>query len=142
MEQVETAPSGGITQTNLDGIPRRLRHGPAITIKCDCGEKRDLKYGNRWECEQCGRVWNTIQIPVAQYKAIVDAQWRYRIAPVSLSVALLIASIYLIVVGKGVAVIVLVPLVGFAWASFFRPGRKRRRLDEIKSMPQWKIKPE
>jgi hypothetical protein len=142
MEQLETAPSGGVTQTDPGGIPRRLRHGPPITIKCDCGEKRDLKYGDRWQCEKCGRVWNTNQIPVAQYKGIVDAQWRYRSVPLAITVVLVIVAVVLIVTGRALAAILVVPMVLFGYGSFVRPRRRRRRLAEIKELPRWKIKPE
>ncbi len=142
MEQVETAPSGGVTRTDLGGIPRRLRHGPAITIKCDCGEKRDLRYGDRWQCEKCGRVWNTNQIPVKQYKAIVDAQWRYRSVPFAITVVLVIVAVVLIVTGRTLGAILVVPMVMFGYGSFIRPRRRRRRLAEIKELPRWKIKPE
>src|SRR3712207_76550 len=51
-----------------DGWQHRSRptirpvQGPPITITCECGEKRALRYGTRWTCERCGRTWDTNQI--------------------------------------------------------------------------------
>ena len=51
-------------------------------ITCECGEKRDLRYGEEWRCENCGRRWDTNQIPAEQYQAIRKTQLRYRLLPV------------------------------------------------------------
>src|SRR5437870_2590340 len=39
---------------------------PPITIRCECGESRDVAYGELWRCERCGRSWNTQQIPAEE----------------------------------------------------------------------------
>ena len=39
--------------------PGAVLKGPPITLTCECGEKHDLPYGERWECESCGRIWDT-----------------------------------------------------------------------------------
>ena len=58
--------------------PARSCAGPPITITCECGEKRDLRYGEQWQCERCGKRWDTRQIPAEQYEAIRRLQWRFR----------------------------------------------------------------
>jgi len=67
-------------------VPRSVRRGPPITLTCDCGERRYLRYGERWKCEKCGKTWNTKRIPVEQYAAIRATQMRYRRIPLAISV--------------------------------------------------------
>src|SRR5215204_1128307 len=45
--------------------PGAVLKGPPITLTCECGQKRDLPYGERWRCEQCGRTSDTNRIPGA-----------------------------------------------------------------------------
>ena len=56
--------------------------GPPIAVTCECGEKRDLRYGEDWVCESCGRRWDTRQIPAEQYETIRRTQLRFRVLPV------------------------------------------------------------
>ena len=65
--------------------PGAILRGPPIAVTCDCGAKQDVRYGDTWVCEQCGKRWNTAQIPAEQYEAIRRLQLRYRIVPVALS---------------------------------------------------------
>jgi len=58
-------------------------------LACECGEKRDLRYGEDWTCEECGRRWDTNQIPPEQYQAIRRTQLRFRVLPVVYGVAVL-----------------------------------------------------
>ena len=46
--------------------PGTILGGPPISITCECGLKHDLKYGEAWTCESCGRRWDTKQIPREQ----------------------------------------------------------------------------
>ena len=62
--------------------PGVVLRGPPIAVTCKCGEKRDLRYGEAWTCEQCGRHWDTAQIPAEQYGAIRRTQLRFRVLPV------------------------------------------------------------
>ena len=62
--------------------PGSVLRGPPIAITCECGEKRDLRYGEEWTCESCGRRWDTNQIPAEQYAAIRRTQLRFRVLPV------------------------------------------------------------
>ena len=50
---------------------------PPITVKCECGEKRDLAYGERWTCETCGRYVKSIDLtldarPIPQVDDLVS----------------------------------------------------------------------
>ena len=57
--------------------------GPPITVTCECGRTRELAYGERWECEGCGRGWDTGRIPPDQYEEIRRLSLRYRAVPVA-----------------------------------------------------------
>src|SRR5689334_16055289 len=52
---------------------------PAITLRCDCGADGRAKYGERWTCESCGRVYDTTEIPEGEYRAVASLDLRYRL---------------------------------------------------------------
>jgi hypothetical protein len=62
--------------------PGWILRGPPIAVTCECGGKRDLRYGEIWSCERCGKRWNTRQIPAEQYQLIRRTQLRFRLLPV------------------------------------------------------------
>src|SRR3954466_10878900 len=70
--------------------PGSVLGGPPIAVTCECGEKRDLRYGETWTGEQCGRRWDTSRIPREQYEVVRRTQLRFRILPVALG--LLVAA--------------------------------------------------
>src|SRR5947209_18127241 len=53
--------------------------GPPIAITCDCGETRSVPYGERWQCETCGRSWNTAQIPADEYAGLLRRVRRHKV---------------------------------------------------------------
>ncbi len=121
-------------------IPRAVRRGPPITLTCECGERRELRYGELWRCEQCGRGWDTNGIPVEEYAAIRRAQQRHMVAPLAVLLALAAAVILLILIGRSLVAVVIVPMTGYLWAQFIRPARRRRRSRELSELPRWEIK--
>jgi len=42
--------------------PGSVVKGPPITVTCDCGERTELFYGERWTCPSCGRTYDTRQV--------------------------------------------------------------------------------
>ena len=64
--------------------PGAVLSGPPITITCDCGTKRELRYGETWTCQQCGRIWDTNDIPRDDYELIRRVQLRFRALPIAL----------------------------------------------------------
>jgi hypothetical protein len=123
-------------------LPRSVRRGPPITLTCDCGERRYLRYGERWTCPKCGRTWNTKRIPVEQYAAIRATQLRYRRVPLAISVVSLLCVIAFILVGQAVGGLIIVGLLATTWSMFFRPIHRRKYRKALADLPQWKIKPE
>jgi hypothetical protein len=122
-------------------VPRHARRGPPITLTCDCGERRELRYGERWRCDQCGRTWDTSRIPAADYAAVRRIQQRFVFAPMAM-LAVVVATVVLFVVYGRVYLIVLLPLALFAWNLYGRPIHRRRLRQALDRLPEWKIRPE
>lgn len=128
----------GATEAKL---PRAVRKGPPITVKCECGQRRDLKYGEQWQCEQCGRRYQTHKIPMEEYAAIRRTQVRYRLFPIAAGLLLLAAMIVFFIEGRTFGAIVIIPFMLASWASFGRPfWRSRYRRAMSKDTPTWTIK--
>jgi hypothetical protein len=128
--------------TQAAGVPKSVRRGPPITLTCDCGERRHLRYGERWTCEKCGKTWNTNRIPVEQYAAIRATQLRYRRVPLAISIFALVCVVAFIIVGKALGGLIVVGLLASTWSMFFRPIHRRKYREAIADLPSWKIKPE
>ncbi|HEY5429406.1 MAG TPA: hypothetical protein VIK04_09845 [Solirubrobacteraceae bacterium] len=111
-------------------------------MTCDCGERRYLRYGERWTCETCGKTWNTARIPIEQYAAIRGTQLRYRRVPIAISVFALAAVIACIVVGKALGGLIVVAVLATTWSMFFRPLHRRKYREAIADLPSWQIEPE
>jgi hypothetical protein len=121
-------------------LPRSVRRGPPIAVTCECGEKRELRYGERWRCDRCGRSYDTNRIPVEEYTSMRRARIRDRILPSVIFALLAVVVLLFILIGRPLAAIIVVPLVGFFWGSFVRPKRRRRQLTAIAERPRWTIK--
>jgi hypothetical protein len=122
-------------------LPRAVRKGPLITVKCECGERRDLKYGEQWECEGCGRKYDTRKIPIEEYAAIRRTQIRYRLFPLAAGILLLATVILFWVVGRAFSAVVAVAFLLASWAFFGRPFfRSRYRQALAKNTPTWTLK--
>jgi Flp pilus assembly protein TadB len=121
---------------------RRLRHGPAITLTCECGERRELLYGERWQCEKCERTWNTNRIPVEQYAAVRRIQVRLRWVMIGLFMLAVSIVIFFIAIGKLLGGVLLVAICASAWRMYIWPRQKRRYLNAIDNLPRWEIDPD
>ena len=122
-------------------LPRSVRKGPPITVTCECGQKRDLQYGEQWKCEGCGRRYDTRKIPVEEYAAVRRTQLRYRLIPLVAGLVLLAAMIVFFIAGSAFTALVLVAFVGASWVMFVRPFfRTRYRKSLGKSLPTWNLK--
>ena len=85
--------------------PGVVLRGPPIAVTCKCGEKRDLRYGEEWACESCGRRWDTNQIPAEQYETIRRTQLRFRVLPVVYGLVVLALAIFFTLTGNIVLVV-------------------------------------
>ena len=123
-------------------LPRSIRRGPLITIKCECGESRKLRYGDEWRCESCGRHWNTKKIPIEQYAEIRRTQVRYRRVPLILSAVALASIVVFIALGQFARGVVVIALITTAYNLFARPAYQRRYREALSKLPKWEIEPD
>jgi hypothetical protein len=121
-------------------LPRSVRRGPPITVTCECGQRRDLRYGDRWHCEGCGRSYDTNRIPVDEYAALRRSRVHDRIVPSLVFAALAAAVLVFVLIGRPIAAIMVFAVVGFAWGTFVRPARRRRQYKAIADRPRWQIR--
>jgi len=122
--------------------PGWILRGPPIAVTCECGEKRDLRYGEAWTCERCGRRWNTEQIPAQQYEAIRRLQLRFRVLPVLFGLIVAGAAIFFTLTGNIFSVFVLLPTAMMSWFTFVRPTHRRRYRNAIAELPRWELHPD
>jgi hypothetical protein len=114
---------------------------PPITITCECGEVRRLAYGERWQCETCGRSWNTLQIPPEEYQGLLRRMRRHKIEVVATAVVAVVTLLLLIAVVSP-RFIAFIPLAMAAWLFFFLPYWRRRYRRTAHEAPRWELHPE
>jgi len=122
--------------------PGAVLGGPPISITCECGLKHDLKYGEAWTCESCGRRWNTRQIPREQYEVVRRTQLRFRVLPVLLGLVVLGFAVFFTLTGNLFSVFLLLPVGLSVWFVFLRPFHRRRYRAAIAELPRWELHPE
>jgi hypothetical protein len=121
-------------------LPRSVRKGPLITVTCECGQRRELRYGERWRCEGCGRRFDTSKIPLEEYAAIRRTQIRYRLVPLISGLFLLAAVIVFWIEGRAFSALIAVAFLVASWSLFGRPFfRHRYRRAMSKNVPTWTI---
>jgi hypothetical protein len=115
---------------------------PPITISCDCGKVGSASYGERWRCEQCGRTWDTGQIPAEEYAALLLSIRRYRLltlAPPLLATAVLLPLAVLVDLRFALVLFA----AGFTWALFVVPQLRRRTVRRVvEGNPRWVLHPD
>jgi Flp pilus assembly protein TadB len=110
-------------------------------VTCECGERRELHYGEVWRCEGCGRRFDTNKIPLEEYATIRRTQLRYRLIPLGAGLILLAAMIVFFIAGRTFSALVAGAFLLASWAVVGRPfirARYRRKL--AKNLPTWNIK--
>ena len=122
--------------------PGAVLRGPPIAVTCECGEKRDLRYGEEWACESCGRRWDTNQIPAEQYETIRRTQLRFRVLPVAYGLWSLALAVFFTLTGNTFSVFILLPLAMMLWFYFLRPFHRRRYRRAVAELPRWELRPE
>jgi Flp pilus assembly protein TadB len=114
---------------------------PPITVNCDCGESKQVAYGERWQCERCRRSWDTGQIPEEEYAGLLRRMRRYRLEAVCLAVVLAAILVPLIVLVSA-SYIFLTPVVAAAWLFLYLPRWRRKVRDAARNAPRWQLRPE
>jgi hypothetical protein len=115
---------------------------PPITITCDCGAVENLGYGERWQCEECGKTWDTRQIPQGDYDALLRGLKRYRLL-VLLPPLLLAAVLVPLTVLAGLQFAFLLFVFVMGYALLVVPQLRRSATARMReSTMRWKLRPE
>jgi hypothetical protein len=114
---------------------------PPITIECECGERKEVAYGEVWQCERCGRRWNTNQIPAAEYEGLMSTMRRFRLEVLAFAVAAAAVLVPLIVFVNP-AFIFLAPIAAAMWLFLYLPNWRRRARRAASGSPRWELHPE
>jgi hypothetical protein len=120
--------------------PGAIVKGPPITVTCECGATRELAYGERWECESCGRSWDTGRIPAEQYQHIRSLSLRYRAVPVAFGAVIALLAIFFTLTGNILGVFFLLPVALISWFVFLGPLHRKRYRAAIKTLPRWELR--
>ena len=100
-----------------------------------------MPYGDTWQCEECGRRWNTAQIPADVYWGIMREMRRYRVIVIGIAIALAVTfGLLAFVVAE--RLILLLPIVLAFWLIWFMPWWRRQLRKRARSLPSWKLTPE
>jgi hypothetical protein len=122
--------------------PGVILRGPPITVTCECGERRDLAYGDRWTCEQCGRTYDSNRIPREEYEVIRRTQLRFRVLPVVLGVIVAGLAIFFTLTDNIFSVFFLLPVGLIGWFVLLRPMHQKRYRQAIADLPRWDLRAE
>jgi len=100
-----------------------------------------VPYGETWQCESCGRRWNTSQIPADEYWGLLRGMRRLRL--VVIGVALGLALVFgLLGLFVSESLFLLLPAVLAFWFILYMPWWRRRVRRRARSSPKWKLRPE
>lgn len=115
--------------------------GAPITVSCECGQLRHVPYGERWTCEECGRSWNTAQIPADEYWGIMREMRRYRLSVIGIALGTTaVFGLLALFVSEGL--ILLLPVVLAGWFIWYMPWWRRKVRRRARSLPRWQLTPE
>jgi Flp pilus assembly protein TadB len=123
-----------------DEKPGSVTKGPAITVTCECGERHDLFYGERWTCPACGRAYDTAHVPEHEYAAIRSLQRRFRAVPIALGLTVALVAIVFTLTDNVVGVFFLMPVALITWFVFIRPTHRARYRRAITELPRWDLR--
>lgn len=102
---------------------------------------KHVAYGETWQCEQCGRRWNTNQIPSDEYWGILRDMRRLRFVVIGIAVGLaLVFGLLGLFVAE--SLFLLLPAVLGFWFILYMPWWRRRVRRRARSLPKWNLSPE
>jgi hypothetical protein len=115
---------------------------PPISLTCDCGAAASLAYGERWTCPECGKTWDTSQIPRAEYDALLADIRRYRLLVFAPAVGLAVILIPLaVLVDVRFAFLLFVLELAFS-LMVVPPLRRRASMRVLTNTPSWRLSPD
>ena len=100
-----------------------------------------VAYGETWECEKCGRRWNTNQIPSEEYWGLLKDMRRLRLAVIGIALGLtLVFGLLALFVSQ--SLLLLLPVVLAGWFIWYMPFWRRKVRRRARSAPKWNLRPE
>jgi hypothetical protein len=114
---------------------------PPITVSCDCGEIREVPYGEIWRCDSCGRVWDTNQIPAEEYEGLLRRMRRARLEAFVIA-AVLAAILVPLIVFWNPTLVFAIPALAAAWLFLYLPFWRRKTRRVAASSPRWELHPD
>jgi hypothetical protein len=115
--------------------------GAQITVRCDCGGIGYVPYGQRWQCDNCRRRWNTGQIPAEEYWGIMRDMRKLRINVMLTMLGLVVPVVALSLV-LGIRLLILLPVLMSFWYLFYMPRWRRQVREQARNLTRWKLHPE
>jgi hypothetical protein len=116
---------------------------PAITLRCDCGAEGRAQHGERWVCPNCGRTYDTSQIPAADYQAITALNRRYRVASWSIVGVMAVLVLAVAITGQILPIFAGLSVVMLSWFLYVKPVVHRRHKRAVSALTrQWNLEPE
>lgn len=107
---------------------------PSITLRCDCGAEGRSAYGELWTCPDCGRSYDTSQIPSADYDAVAALDRRYRRGSQVVMVVLALIVLTVALTGQPISIFAGLAVVLLSWFLYIKPlvhRRHRRAVSEL-----------
>jgi hypothetical protein len=116
---------------------------PAITLRCDCGNDGRAAYGERWECPNCARTYDTGQIPADDYGGIRALDRRYRVVNWSIVAVLALLVLVAALTQQTIAIFAGLAVVLLSWFLFIKPLVHRRHKRAVRGLTRsWDIRAE
>jgi hypothetical protein len=100
-----------------------------------------VPYGEVWDCDSCGRRWNTAQIPAGEYWALMRDMRRMRFAVIGIALALT-AIFGLLALLVAESLLLLLPAVLAGWFIWDMPWWRRKVRRRARDVPKWNLRPE
>ena len=115
---------------------------PSITLTCDCGSMAAVTYGDRWTCPDCGKTWDTSQIPREEYDRLLTSMRRYRLF--ALGPPLVLSAILVpLAVLAGFQFAFLLFFLLLAYGLLVMPTLRTRATENVlRHRATWRLKPE
>jgi hypothetical protein len=100
-----------------------------------------VAYGETWECEKCGRRWDTNQIPSEEYWGILRDMRRLRLTVIGIALGLtLVFGLLALFVSQ--SLLLLLPVVLAGWFIWYMPWWRRQVRRRARNTPKWNLRPE
>jgi hypothetical protein len=117
-----------------------MAKAPPIRITCECGEEGSVQYGSTWACD-CGRRWNTAQIPATAYEGRRRRMRRLELEILGFALVVLVVFVPLVLFVDS-AFLFPALVVAAAWMFLYMPFWRRRVRHAAADAPRWELHPE